>query len=99
MTYVIDMQAPTTKLIPCSLQQSTVVPGMYLCVMENGWSLVVLPDGNVRTKPSPSGPVPDLEPPSSPNFDSAWTQAAFLAGDKLVYRSSGGVPRGYLVIR
>jgi hypothetical protein len=95
MTYVIDMHVPTTHLIPCSLKESTVVPGMWLCVMENGWALVVQPDGNIRMK----GTVPDLEPPSSPNFDSAWTQAAYLAGDKLVYRSSGGVPRGFLVIK
>jgi hypothetical protein len=60
---------------------------MYLQVLENGASIVVEPDGcQVRTVPA-----------GQSNWDSPWTQAS-LYGDKLVYRSSGGQARGYLVI-
>ncbi len=86
MKYVIDMHVPTVHLMPCTIVAS-VQPGMWLCVKEDGSSLVVEPDGTqVRTVPA-----------GQTNWDSAWTQAALL-GDKLVYRSSGGTPRGYLVI-
>jgi hypothetical protein len=86
MKYVVDMHVPTVKLIPCSLVASTN-PGYYLCVHEDGSSLVVEPDGS-QNRTVPAGQT---------NWDSPWTQAALL-GDKLVYRSSGGTPRGYLVI-
>jgi hypothetical protein len=87
MKYVIDMHVPAVKLVPCTLVPSGNQPGYYLCVHEDGSSVVVEPDGSqVRTIPA-----------GQSNWDSAWTQAALL-GDKLVYRSSGGTPRGYLVI-
>jgi hypothetical protein len=88
MAYTIDMQLSPAHLVPCSIVASTATPGMYLQVLEDGSSVVVEPNGSqVRTIPAGQG-----------NWDSPWTQAG-LYGDKLVYRSSGGVPRGYLVIR
>jgi len=86
MMYIIDLNFPTI-LIPCSLVPSTAAPGKTLCINENGESIVVEPNGTqVRTIPS-----------GQPNWDSPWTQADLL-GDTLVYRSSGGKPRGYKVI-
>lgn len=88
MAYVIDMQTSPAKLVACSIHASVAAPGMYLCVFENGKSLCVEPDGSH---------VRDIDG-GADNWDSPWTQAS-LFGDKLVYRSSGGQPRGYLVIR
>lgn len=88
MSYRIDLNSPAT-LTPCSLVPSTHAPGKTLCVNEDGSSLVVLPDGSQR--------VPPGEPASSGNWDSPWTQADLIDGF-LVYRSSGGVPRGYRII-
>ena len=99
MAYVIDIHLPAftqqgaqivsvpPKLVPCTIQPSTQ-PGMYLCVLENGKSVCVEPDGtHVRDIDAGAG-----------NWDSPWTQAG-LYGDKLVYRSSGGVPRCFMVIK
>ncbi len=88
MTYTIDMQLSPAKLVACSSVPSTATPGMYLMVLENGSSIVVEPDGR-QDRTVPAG---------QSNWDSPWTQAALL-GDKLVYRSSGGQARGYLVIK
>lgn len=88
MAYRIDLTAPTV-LVPCRFVPSTAAPGMTLCVNEDGGTLVVLPDGTQR-------PGPD-EPAGSPNWDSPWTQASSMDGF-LVYRSSGGVPRGYRMV-
>lgn len=87
MKYVVDMHVATVHLVPCHIVPSTVTPGMYLCVKEDGSTLVVEPNGD-QNRTVPAG---------QSNWDSPWTQAALL-GDKLVYRSSGGTPRGYLVI-
>ena len=85
--YLIDMHVPAVSLVPCSIVPSVSAPGMFLGIKEDGSSIVVEPDGSqVRTIPA-----------GQSNWDSPWTQASLL-GDKLVYRSSGGTPRGYLVI-
>ena len=88
MSYRVDLNSPTI-LTPGTVIPSQRVAGKFLFVHEDGSSLVVLPDGTQR--------VPPGEPASSPNFDSPWTQADRLAAF-LVYRSSGGVPRGYRII-
>lgn len=87
MTYRIDLNTPTV-LTPCSLVPSSNCPGKTLCINEDGASIVVEPNGTqVRTVPAGEG-----------NWDSPWTQADLL-GDILVYRSSGGVPRGYRIVQ
>jgi len=89
LTYAIDMHAPDTRLIPCTVRPSTANPGYYNLVLENGYSVCIEPNGTH---------VRDIAP-NDPNFDSAWTQAAFLAGDKLIFRSSNGTPHGFIIIR
>ena len=88
LTYAIDMHLDTVKLIPCSLRNSTN-PGYYNLILEDGEAVCIEPDGSHSRNINPA----------DPNFDSPWTQAAFLAGDKLIFRSSNGIPHGFVIIR
>ncbi len=88
--YRIDLSQPDV-LVPCSFVASTHAPGKTLCLNEDGYSIVVEPDGaQVRSIP-----------PDDPNFDSPWTQGTILSGF-LVYRSAtdqtAGTPRGYRMV-
>jgi hypothetical protein len=91
MQYVIDLHLPETKTVPCTIQPSTASPGKFLCVLENGKTVCVEPDGS-HSRDIDAG---------ADNWDSPWTWASRI-GDKLVYRSanqdSKGEPRTFLVI-
>lgn len=86
MRYRIDLNTPAT-LVPCSLVPSIKAPGKSICVNEDGSALGVDPLGHE---------VPPV-PASSDDFDSEYTVAEVLGGF-LVYRSAGGVPRGYKMV-
>ncbi len=93
MSYYIDpnVMAPPFVYHPCTFVASRTAGKTLLC-REDGYSMVVEPDGSqVR-----------WEAPADPNFDSPWTQADAL-GDMLMFRSAAGtnpgVPRGYRMIR
>jgi hypothetical protein len=92
VSYRIYLGDPSAAPVPCTFVPSTANPGKLLSVNENGWSLVVLPNGQER---------PTAEPPG-PNWDSPWTWGDPL-GDLLIYRSADaagpGVPRGYRMAR
>lgn len=90
-TYRIDLTIPDV-LVPCSFVPSLTAPGKTLSVNEDGSSVVVLPDGTQRAT---------MEPSTSPNWDSPWTQGTIVGGF-LVYRSPSGanpgIPRGYRMV-
>ena len=89
MSYAIDLHSPDV-LMPCSFVAS-VQAGKTLHVREDGFSMVVEPDGS-QTR---------WMPPGDPNWDSPWTRGDVMAGFH-VYRSANGpnpgVPRGYRMI-